>query len=566
MYSNVRTTPGSAYRRLPDNHINKGFATLLRNPNGIMVRDSPILSHNVFEHLQALPSMSTSTMQQLLDPADKQNVPKAVHLLQLLLSLDSKQATLPTSPSQTHRWRMLVFVMKTLGHFLLPFISTTYTLSRQLHSLATYAHLAAAMWIRHGSSIMTGALYANSQAIVCNIFITTLRLQAVDPNLPFHIILEGTDHLETLFADCRTQDHSRNFDILQLCEKLSMSVLINGIYEQNPDLDRSHRQLNLTDAMGIDRVNPRSWKGDVTVGHAKVVAEWMAGQADANKMLISVFGKEACVNFESLFTSKSHDLLRLKGHYVGIRHTADNDRTESPEGTHTETSQQDTNDNLNEDECNDIPIGVDLDDLLPERVTLGQPLPDESPLLREETCFMEITGKCYFKSSVVTAFLMSNHGKKVPMRTLWNQGVILEDLCSAQADQYNAVDGSGAQNPVCSGDIAATLITIQEDVCLAVVEIRRFEKGCEDVRRLPQYRKRRARTDRRTCQCACSGSQACPEGWQRQEQYGLGMDRSIHSLWSEGRKYMCITAAAHLHNPRPPFTPSRLTHCGNPTC
>lgn len=151
-----------------------GFATLLRNPKGIMVHDTNIQSHDVFEHLQALPSMGADTARQLLDPADKQNVPKAVHLIQSLLLLDSKKAKLPSSPALLHRRHMLVFIAHTFGCFVLPFISVRFSLSDQLRSLATYAHLAAAMWIRHGSSFMTGALYADSQAIVRNIIITTL--------------------------------------------------------------------------------------------------------------------------------------------------------------------------------------------------------------------------------------------------------------------------------------------------------------------------------------------------------------------------------------------------------
>jgi hypothetical protein len=33
------------------------------------------------------------------------------------------------------------------------------------------------------------------------------------------MILEGTDRLEQLFSDCRTQDHARNFDVEQLAGK-----------------------------------------------------------------------------------------------------------------------------------------------------------------------------------------------------------------------------------------------------------------------------------------------------------------------------------------------------------
>ena len=65
-------------------------------------------------------------------------------------------------------------------------------------------------------------------------------MQVIDPNLSFYILLEGTDHLEGLFGDCRTQDNAQNFDIEQLAGKLSVATLINAAMEHNPDLDKGH--------------------------------------------------------------------------------------------------------------------------------------------------------------------------------------------------------------------------------------------------------------------------------------------------------------------------------------
>ena len=95
-----------------------------------------------------------------------------------------------------------------LGYFVLPFIIIEKTLSQQLELLSTFSHLAAAMFIVHGVACLTGALYADAQSIVKNIFITVARLQVTDRTLNFYILLEGTDRLENLFCECRTQDHA----------------------------------------------------------------------------------------------------------------------------------------------------------------------------------------------------------------------------------------------------------------------------------------------------------------------------------------------------------------------
>jgi hypothetical protein len=77
-----------------------------------------------------------------------------------------------------------------------------------VRSLATYTFLAAAVQIRQGTAYLTGPLYADSQATVKNIIFTIARIQVIDPNPSFYILLEGTDCLEGLFGDCKTQDHA----------------------------------------------------------------------------------------------------------------------------------------------------------------------------------------------------------------------------------------------------------------------------------------------------------------------------------------------------------------------
>ncbi|KAJ7705158.1 hypothetical protein B0H14DRAFT_2310509, partial [Mycena olivaceomarginata] len=131
--------------------------------------------------------------------------------------------------------------------------------------------------IKHGSSCLTGPLYSDSQAVVKNIVFTIAEMQLISPDLEFYIILEGTDRLEVVFSDCRTQDHASNFDIEQLAGKLAVGALIHAAFQRNPDLDRGHRRLSLTGALGIDHVNPKSWLGKVRVGDVDLKKEWEAG-------------------------------------------------------------------------------------------------------------------------------------------------------------------------------------------------------------------------------------------------------------------------------------------------
>ena len=253
-------------------HIFKWFATLLQSTSGFTVNDANIRPGDNVDQLALLPNMFVDKACQLLDPSDKKNVPKAVTLVQSLFQLKDLSASL--NPTVNQHQHAIAFIANMMNYFMWPFISINMTLSEQVRSLATYTFLAAAVQIKHGTACLTGPLYADSHATVKNIIFTIARMQVMDSSLLFYILLEGTDHLEGLFGDCRTQDHAQNFDIEQLAGKLSVATIINAGMESNPDLDRGHQHLSLKDAMAVDHVNQKSWTGDVCVGDVDLNIQW----------------------------------------------------------------------------------------------------------------------------------------------------------------------------------------------------------------------------------------------------------------------------------------------------
>lgn len=317
-------------------HVFKRFATLLRNLLGIVIRDTIITPEDSIRFLALLHDMTLEKACNLLDPADKQNVPKAVTLIQLLNKL--KGLPFPTNPFQKQRRQKLSFFAEVLGFFLFPFIKVHMTLSEQVRSLSAYAHLATALYVWHGTACFTGPLFYDSQSIVKGIVMTVARLQNLkDPDLRYYIFFEGTDRLENLFCDCRTQDHARNFDVDQLSSKLSNATLINAVFERNPDWSKGHRRLDLRDAMGVDRINAESWEGDTQVEKVDLVEEWKDGERVANDVLAKYFGDSARFDFGSHFQKNyNHDILRPNGEYVGLRadkhdkKTEDESTSESP--------------------------------------------------------------------------------------------------------------------------------------------------------------------------------------------------------------------------------------------
>ena len=179
--------------------IQNTFSNALQPSCEVLLDDHHVNSQDIIEHLCELPDMTQEKAYQLLDPADKQNVPKAVTLLQSLLQL--KDLPPPLLPGPHAKRHSIIFVADMLGYFTRPFISVNMTLSEQVECLATYSFFAAGAQIKHGTSCITGALYADSQATDKNIMFTIARLQKIDPDLEFYILHEGTDRLERVFGD-----------------------------------------------------------------------------------------------------------------------------------------------------------------------------------------------------------------------------------------------------------------------------------------------------------------------------------------------------------------------------
>ena len=401
--------------------------------------------------------MSEDKARQLLDPADKQNVPKAVALLEAISDLRRfpLDNLLPSEAADLHRFH---FLGEVISSFLSPFTDVTLSLGQQIVSLVKYAHLICACWIRHGSSFMTGALYANTQAIVKNIVFSLAKQQLMDGTQNFYIILDGTDRLEQVFSDARTQDHSRNFDLLQLSQKLATASTINGIFLRNPELNRGHSRLNLTAATGVDHSNPKSCLGDLTSGSVNIQALWVVGQNEANKVLIDYFGDQAAVDFKKLFQDVGKDLLQPEGKYVGAsisdslaeyEHDDANIPhcdTNAPDST-TVPTQDDENDGTTIDTTARA-ANVNLEDFLPS--SPGQATQPPLP-----TLFINgPDGKQYYKGSVVASYLWGGHcAKKVVERTLRARGVTLESLREAQ--NPNVTDILSGDDSVIVGDLVS---------------------------------------------------------------------------------------------------------------
>lgn len=144
-------------------HVVKRFATMMRSPAGVQLATQHLTSNDSMITLQQI--MEPKEAASLLNPADKQNVPKAVNLIESLLVAGGKKVTIIPNQSIKERIESIGFIAKVLNFFLNPFINVEMTLSQQLCELSTYTHLVTGLYQKHQLGFLTSALLANSQQL-----------------------------------------------------------------------------------------------------------------------------------------------------------------------------------------------------------------------------------------------------------------------------------------------------------------------------------------------------------------------------------------------------------------
>ena len=437
-----------------------GFATLLRAREGILLNTSIVNKHQLHSHLPQLPHITQASVESLIDPSDKQNVPKAVTLIQSLAQLKSLDIT-HHSPSQVNEHQSIVAVGEIFSSFLDPFTNVTMTLSDQLISLSKYSHATFAVYSKHSTAFMTSALYADSQAVVKDVYFCVAKQKLLDPQANFYLIHCGTDRLEMAFCLARTQSHHRNFDIQDLASKLATSSLIDSIFARNPELDAGSRRLKVSGAVGVDHLNPKSWIGDVNVNGVSLQWCWEEGRKQAFSLISSLYPGDPVVDFGAVFCLANHDLLRPNGSYVGSSNEPDISIQDDQPGVPTADNLGDHSGDEENVGDEDNESGGDLEDLLPD--SSDEPL---NSINHKAQDWLEIDGQHYLKASLVSQHLKANRSKKVVERTLRVRGLTLDDL-RKQPPQM-PLDPGGDNFQV--GDLAATLVRTESSVCLTILQ------------------------------------------------------------------------------------------------
>jgi hypothetical protein len=176
--------------------------------------------------LERLPTETKESVAVLVDPADHQNVPRAYKLIRACISLGS-EAIPPTpeiSPADHSTQRAYAMAGEMWRAFLDPFSKGSLSLSEALSDLSKFAHLVCYFYRMHGSSFLSNQLYGDLQTIIKAAFFCVAWQQNLDPEQTFYLYQIGSDRLEEMFTEVRTESHDSNVDALQLSERLSSAA------------------------------------------------------------------------------------------------------------------------------------------------------------------------------------------------------------------------------------------------------------------------------------------------------------------------------------------------------
>ncbi|KAJ7654345.1 hypothetical protein B0H17DRAFT_1214334 [Mycena rosella] len=253
-------------------HEFKRICTLLCSALGMLVKNVCVNRDLLVRWFERLTNHDWSEhgIENLLHPTDPQNVSRAVQLLLCIVEIRTIDKT-GLDPTEEAEYEALCLLGEVLEALLQPFINPQLSLSQQITSLVTFAHLACGLYMQNGTSFMSNQLYGDLQTMVKAAIIVTARTQLLDPLLDVLICLLGDNPVETLFGRSRMcGGHAPNCSISELLTRFASAMNLDNVFRHHPELERSPRRLKLVRGRDNDHVGPTQWKGEIAAGSCDI--------------------------------------------------------------------------------------------------------------------------------------------------------------------------------------------------------------------------------------------------------------------------------------------------------
>jgi hypothetical protein len=256
---------------------------LITKVMGVTMSSDGILTRDLLQRL--LETGLGRSFASVFDPSDRQNVPLAVQCLRATVEL-SKVVELPAGIVEVPSLRTAMDDMRLLGtiseYLLSVLVDSEKSVSYLLQQLAKLSHILLVVYREHRTKFIPGQLYHDIQATVRAAFFVAAQLKLSDDvNAEFFLWMLGSDRLEGLFRDVRTLNHSSNFSLKELGDKLGAAVHLSALTADMPDIDRKSRLKVGSD----DHMNAVSWTGSTKLSGVNLCDCWLQGRLGAVEAL-----------------------------------------------------------------------------------------------------------------------------------------------------------------------------------------------------------------------------------------------------------------------------------------
>ncbi|KAH9028337.1 hypothetical protein EDB85DRAFT_2147919 [Lactarius pseudohatsudake] len=312
-YLNLLVGPDDITADKDFKHIVKRQRNVFMRTKGVEILGFCITPSILHSHLESN-GVSPPRLRSLLNPNDKQDVVLAYSLLKEIWSLPPPPEN--CNPVFALARQALNIYGEFARHLMLLYVCIDFSLEEQLVHLSVAAHLAFHLY-RHNSAstrFMPAQSYLDIVLMIKNAFFCIAKAK-------------------TFFGLIRTAiGTDANVDTLQLGSRASGLTEVVAILAEHPEWDYGTCRLSLPVfskethdfTSKADHINPRDWRGDVSVSNVNLHTCWLLGRKQATDLI---------PDMEAMFSalSASHpsiDMLSPLGNLLVNRRNETEDRCE----------------------------------------------------------------------------------------------------------------------------------------------------------------------------------------------------------------------------------------------
>ncbi len=239
-------------------------------------------------------------LDKLLDIKGKQNVSTAVKLLNLIKESTFQSADDIVFSNHLERdvYNEYQLLAELASLFLSIFTNPLIDLFEQLCNLAILSHLLLFIFRRNKTDFITNSLYLDFQSIIQDAFVCVAKHKQQTSKEPLFLFQLGTDQLENLFSGVRTTNHSPNFNLLELSDRVKHSIQVENVYHNHPNWRAKSRLQSNT----LDYSSVSSWIGDHSTENLKLNQIWKSGFREAKRILKTYDFNETEFNIDESIT------------------------------------------------------------------------------------------------------------------------------------------------------------------------------------------------------------------------------------------------------------------------